>query len=97
LINDSGNPAKVLSLFYEGEIEVFYSKSIYEEYEIVLNREYFNFDRSKVSKVLNDIIEYGKLINLVASVFSMIDETDRIFYDTAKQSNSFLITGNLKH
>jgi len=25
------------------------------------------------------------------------DETDRIFYDTAKQSGSFLVTGNLKH
>ena len=27
----------------------------------------------------------------------MPDETDRIFYDTAKASGAILITGNLKH
>jgi len=27
----------------------------------------------------------------------MPDESDRIFYDTAKQSGSILITGNTKH
>jgi hypothetical protein len=33
----------------------------------------------------------------LASTFSMADETDRIFYDTAKKSNSILVTGNMKH
>ena len=27
----------------------------------------------------------------------MRDESDRIFYDTAKESKSILISGNLKH
>ena len=31
------------------------------------------------------------------SNLQMIDEADRIFYDTAKGSNSILITGNIKH
>jgi len=97
LINENGTPARAVSLFYEEEIEIYYSNSIYEEYEEVLNREYFHFDRTKVTKILNDLVEYGKLINPIASSFSIPDETDRIFYDTAKQSGSFLVTGNLKH
>ena len=97
LINENGTPARVVSLFYDGDIEVFYSNDIYEEYEEVLNREHFRFDKIKVIKILNDLIEYGKLINPVASSFSMPDGDDRIFYDVAKQSESFLVTGNLKH
>lgn len=27
----------------------------------------------------------------------MIDEKDRIFYDTAKESSAILVTGNIKH
>jgi putative PIN family toxin of toxin-antitoxin system len=97
LINGNGTPARVVSLFYDEEIEVFYSKSIYEEYKEVLNREYFHFDKTKITKILSDLVEYGKLINPTASSFPFPDETDRIFYDTAKQSKSFLVTGNLKH
>ncbi|GBU24393.1 hypothetical protein R83H12_01023 [Fibrobacteria bacterium R8-3-H12] len=97
LINGNGTPAKAVSLFYDEEIEVYYSNNIYEEYKEVLNRGHFHFDIAKITKILNDLVEYGKLINPIASSFSIPDETDRIFYDTAKQSESFLVTGNLKH
>ncbi len=97
LINGNGTPAKAVCLFFDGKIDVYYSSNIYEEYEEVLNREHFHFDKTKISKILNDLTAYGKLINPVASSFPMPDETDRIFYDTAKQSDSFLVTGNLKH
>jgi len=97
LINGNGTPAKVVSLFYDEEIELFYSNSIYEEYKEVLNREHFHFDKAKITKILDDLVEYGKLINPITSSFSIPDESDRIFYDTAKQSESFLVTGNLKH
>jgi len=97
LINRNGTPARVVSLFYDEKIEVFYSNSIYEEYKEVLNREHFHFDKVNIKKILKDLVEYGKLIEPMPSSFSVPDETDRIFYDTAKQSESFLVTGNLKH
>ncbi|MCL2102198.1 MAG: putative toxin-antitoxin system toxin component, PIN family [Fibromonadales bacterium] len=97
LINGNGVPAKAVSLFFDGKIDVFYSNIIYEEYEEVLNREHFHFDKTKILKILKDLTIYGKLINPVASLFLMSDEDDRIFYDTAKQSGSFLITGNKRH
>jgi len=97
LINGSGTPAKAVSLFYNGEIEVFYSNAIHEEYRDVLSREHFHFDKTKIAKILNYLIGYGKLISPATSLFPMLDESDRIFYDVAKQSGSFLVTGNLKH
>jgi len=97
LINGNGTPARAASLFFDGKIDVFYSNNIYEEYEEVLNREHFHFDKTKISKILDDLATYGKLINPEASFFPIPDETDRIFYDTAKQSESFLVTGNTRH
>ena len=37
------------------------------------------------------------MIEPAASDIPMIDETDRIFYDTAKAAGATLITGNIKH
>jgi predicted nucleic acid-binding protein len=48
-------------------------------------------------KILKDLKIHGKLIYPIASSFIIADEDDRVFYDTAKQSDSFLITGNKKH
>jgi len=41
--------------------------------------------------------EYGTQYMPKASTISLIDEDDRIFYDTAKESGSILVTGNIKH
>jgi len=96
-INKNGIPAKVLSFFVKRKLEVFYSDAIFAEYEDVLNRENFKFDKQKVLRVLNRFKKIGKLFAPIESDISMIDEDDRIFYDVAKQSNSFLVTGNKKH
>ena len=39
----------------------------------------------------------GIKINPVTSTFSILDEDDRIFYDTAQACGAVLITGNAKH
>jgi len=96
-INKNGIPAKVLSFFPKREIEVFYSEAIFAEYEDVLNREHFKFNKQKILRVLNRFKKLGNFFVPFKSDISMIDEADRIFYDVAKQSDSFLITGNKKH
>jgi len=40
---------------------------------------------------------FGTQINPPTSTISLPDETDRIFYDTAKSSEAVLITGNIRH
>jgi putative PIN family toxin of toxin-antitoxin system len=97
LMNDTGNPAKVASLFADKKVEAFYSATIMVEYEYVLNREEFNFAEQKVLKMLNGFKTFGKIFIPVKSGISFIDEDDRVFYDTVKQSGSFLVTGNKRH
>jgi len=96
-MNKNGTPAKILSLFAKRNLEVFYSDAIFAEYEDVLNREHFRFNKQKILRVLNRFKRLGELFVPIESDISMIDEDDRIFYDVAKQSDSFLITGNKKH
>jgi predicted nucleic acid-binding protein len=46
---------------------------------------------------MEQIKRVGILIEPPISTIPMPDETDRIFYDTAKASGAFLITGNIRH
>ena len=46
--------------------------------------------------VLCQIQEFGKAVTPEKSDILMIDETDRVFYDTAVSSGAILITGNKK-
>ena len=39
----------------------------------------------------------GALIEPTISTIPLPDESDRIFYDTAKDSGAILVTGNIKH
>ena len=67
------------------------------EYNNVLKRPKFNFSPHKRKMLLLKIKEYSEIVLPNKSNIHMTDESDRIFYDTAKTSDSILITGNLKH
>jgi predicted nucleic acid-binding protein len=47
--------------------------------------------------VIAAIRQHGEEIWPLSSVHAMIDEDDRIFYDTAKSAEAYLISGNTKH
>jgi len=49
------------------------------------------------TRIINAIIKAGIIFNPSPSAGNMPDETDRIFYDTAKECGEILITGNSRH
>jgi len=67
------------------------------EYTDVLDRPKFDFSAHKKVVLLSKLKAYGEIVSQSNSNFSMIDESDRIFYDAALASGSILITGNIKH
>ena len=81
----------------EPQIRFFYTREIFEEYNRVLSCKKLNIAEEKKNYALSLIQKIGILIVPSPSNIPMPDETDRIFYDTAKASNSILITGNTKH
>lgn len=46
--------------------------------------------------IVSAFMETGTIVTPQKSNIHMADEKDRIFYDTAKESNALLITGNIK-
>lgn len=96
-LSPHGNPAKVLALFFKGELQTYYSGDILAEYEDVLSRPVLKIEPEKIKRFFEIIRETATLLEPITSDIDLPDESDRIFYDTAKKSGAVLITGNIKH
>jgi len=84
----------------QGQLQFCYTQEIIAEYKYVSSRPGLNFSSlaEERSFVLETLQEEGLMYNISAlSIFLIQDESDRIFYDTAKAAEAFLVTGNRKH
>ncbi|MDR2605760.1 MAG: putative toxin-antitoxin system toxin component, PIN family [Oscillospiraceae bacterium] len=97
LLTPAGNPAKIYRMFLIGVIPLVLSDGIYAEYRDVLFRPRLRFPSDAVGTILAAIRQYGETIVPIVSSIEMVDEDDRVFYDTAKTAGAYLITGNTKH
>jgi len=97
LMSPFGNPAKIYKLFLTEEITLVYSEEIIAEYEDVLNRPHLRIPSEDAATVLTAIRQYGDMVAPNPSTDSMQDENDRVFYDAAKCTNAYLVTGNMRH
>jgi len=96
-ISLGGNPSIIMELFYRNKLQLFYSFEILAEYKRVLSYTKLKFTMEIQIAIINAIMAGGTLITPPTSTIPMPDETDRIFYDTARFGNAILITGNMKH
>ena len=97
LISSAGNPAKILNMVFNEDIQIYYSQEILDEYREVLSRKHFNFRPEIQTGILDAIEEAGFMVNPAVSSIPLPDERDRIFYDATVESNALLITGNARH
>lgn len=91
---------KVLNLFYENKINLFYSTEILEEYNDVLNRDVFKFDKKIIKNILKLVSLRGIKIDPEKLEKNIIDEKDQPFYELVMDNDvgdGKLITGNIKH
>jgi len=96
-ISTQGNPAKIMDLVLNKKFEVYYSSEIIAEYVRVFAKPRLNFTREIQEFFINGIKRVGILIDPPASTLPMLDESDRVFYDLAKEVGAIVITGNTKH
>jgi putative PIN family toxin of toxin-antitoxin system len=96
LLSPSGNLAQVLNMFMDWLLNLVYSEEIMAEYEDVLFRPRLHTPLDKAGYALAAICRFGERIEAVPGHDDMIDEDDRVFYDTAKIAGAYLITGNKK-
>jgi len=97
LLSPEGNSAKIYKLFLSGSLSLIYSTDIFEEYKDVIFRPRLNIPADDAKIVLSAILKFGQKIEPLRGENIMIDEDDRIFYDTTKTAKAFLITGNKRH
>jgi predicted nucleic acid-binding protein len=81
----------------DGLLDVIYNRRILDEYKHVLARPHFGFPDNLIADALDLFLMRGIPIEAKVSEIPMIDESDRVFYDTAVTCAAILITGNLKH
>jgi len=98
-INPDGKPSLIMKTILNRKAELCYNSAILSEYESVMLRPKFSdkIDPCHIQQFINLIRSIGISFNPPSSKIELSDESDRIFYDTAKESGSLLITGNLRH
>jgi len=97
-ILSSGPPSVVADMVANGKLIPFYNNLIIEEYWNVLHRPKFNFSKKQIDCLLDSIVKAGVAVEYyTSSTVKLLHEDDRIFYDLAKKSLAYLITGNIKH
>jgi putative PIN family toxin of toxin-antitoxin system len=90
----------VVEKVFEGSVVPVFSKDILEEYSVVLHREKFGFDPATVNSFLYEIKLRGIMIEAVQETITLSDVKDIPFYAVslaAKEYETFLVTGNIKH
>ncbi|MBQ7650879.1 MAG: hypothetical protein IJS15_07965, partial [Victivallales bacterium] len=90
----------VVEKVFEGSVVPVFSKDILEEYSVVLHREKFGFDPAIVNSILYEIKLRGIMIEAVQETITLSDVKDIPFYAVslaAKEYETFLVTGNIKH
>ncbi|MCL2159990.1 MAG: putative toxin-antitoxin system toxin component, PIN family [Oscillospiraceae bacterium] len=96
-LSDKGNSSKIMSLVLNKQIYIYYSREIMDEYMEVLSRPRLNIIAEKQQYLLDGIKMIGGLHTPKVSDIPLPDETDRVFYDLAKEVGAIIITGNRKH
>jgi predicted nucleic acid-binding protein len=86
-----------MNLCYSGAFQLFYTTETFSEYRRVLSYDRLNIDAEAQGGILDAIEEIGILIEPAVSTAALPDESDRPFYDTAKEAGAVLVTGNIKH
>jgi len=98
-INPGGKPSQILKMVLNRKAELYHNSAILSEYESVMLRPKFAsvIDSNNIRRFIDIIRSIGISFNPSVSNTKLPDESDRIFYDTARESGSFLVSGNLKH
>jgi len=97
IFSPNGKCSKILDMVFTDKIQICYSIDILSEYKDVLSRPSLALNPGKKNLLFMILGESGIPVSPVASTIALPDESDRVFYDTAKESGAVLITGNTKH
>lgn len=101
MIKEKSIPAEIITLVNEGAIIPLLHQKIIDEYEEVLSRGDFDFEKQRISELLDRFRSSGIFLDPEAAEEDFIDESDRIFYEIVlrkrKTDEAYLVSGNVRH
>ncbi len=97
LLSPSGSPAKVIDHMLNGNVIMCYDSRIIVEYQEVLLRPKFGFEKKAVRQLIDFIVHSGISVVPIPILDAFEDEDDKMFYEVAKTTKAYLVTGNAKH
>lgn len=98
--NENAATVKVIHAVLSGKITPLYHKDILKEYEEVLSRPKFHFNKSDIDTLISAFIAFGIEVFPQPTGEILIDMDDLIFYEVAmekRNEDAKLVTGNQKH
>lgn len=101
LLSPISVPGRIAEEALNGHIIPLYSDAILAEYDEVLHRQKFRFDRDIIKLTLDAIIQRGVAVDAGPVEDILPDPKDAVFYEVTmekrKTDDAYLVTGNLKH
>ena len=94
-------PDTLLDLALSGVIVPLLNAEIVAEYETVLSRDKFGFERKIITDFIEQINAVGLYVDAEKLDIPLPDMNDKVFYEIVmekrKSDNAYLVTGNIKH
>ena len=94
-------PDTLLDLALSGVIVPLLNAEIVTEYETVLSRDKFGFERKIITDFITQINAVGLYVDAEKLDITLPDMNDKVFYEIVmekrKSDNAYLVTGNIKH
>lgn len=94
-------PDTLLDLALSGVIVPLLNAEIVAEYETVLSRDKFGFERKIITDFITQINAVGLYVDAEKLDISLPDMNDKVFYEIVmekrKSNEAYLVTGNIKH
>ena len=98
LISPFGHPAEIVRMVSANLLQLCYDARIISEYNDVLKRARFKFNKEKINTLLEQIEACGYIFAAKPLCEKLPDKDDEAFLEIALSSKvKYLITGNTKH
>jgi putative PIN family toxin of toxin-antitoxin system len=98
LLTPFGSSAEIVRMVFSGELLLYVDARILSEYQDVLNRPKFKFNKGHIDLLLDFIKQYGQFVSSSPLQNRLPDPDDEPFLEVAIAENvKALITGNSIH
>ena len=101
ILSDTGKYSIFMDRVFGNQYEVVVSETIMKEYDRVLHYKRLNIEESTISFVLDWFRSNAIFIEIdedeAVPYMDERDKSDKLFYLLAKNTQSLLVTGNIKH